>query len=276
MSKRRKQAIIGPCSYCGEERELEPDHVVPQGLFVDVNQAKVIVPACRECNGEKGAGEGDLRDYMITSMRGRHHPVAQKLLPQYRKSNRKGQSRIGKRAETAPVVPRVTPEGIYLGYNMLGDFDHFPKMEQTLRFIVRGLHFHETGLSILPATTVAIKIFPYEAYPIVVRDFDQPFLPKRQVLGPDVFSWQPLGIGSSDGKTGWLLRFYDGVAVMGMTGGLLGFPKPVPRNPHFLLKKPKGKRQRILRDVVNLGLVSVPPEDYLTFLSEMEEDSRAH
>jgi hypothetical protein len=272
MSRPRKQIVTGPCSYCGEQRELEPEHVVPEALFFDVNQATVVIPACRPCNREKAEGEADLRDYMATSKRGRRHPVAKKLLPQIQKAMRKGASRVGKRAETAPTVPRVTPEGIYLGYDMLGDFDHFPEMERTLRYIVRGLHFYETGTVILQSTEVDVVVMGYEAYPIIVRDFHQPFLPKPRILGPDVFSWQPLAIGSPDGKSGWILRFYDGVAVMAMVGGGLGIPRPPRRDHCHVLKNPKGRRERALKRVLDRGLVYPPPDDFLTALHEMAND----
>jgi hypothetical protein len=274
MGKPKRAPVTGPCSYCGQVRELEPEHVVPEALFFDKSQAKAIIPACKPCNREKAEGEGDLRDYMITSKRGRLHPVAQKLLPQYKKAVRKGASRIGKRAETAPIIPRVTAEDIYLGYNVLGDFDDFPEMERSLRYITRGLHFHETGAPILPTTTVDIRIFPHEAYPAVVRDFDKTFLPRRRILGPDVFSWQPLGIESSSGKTGWVLRFYDGVAVVCMTGGTLGLPNPPRPQQRFVFKKPQGRRQKLSRDLRDFGLVSLPPEDYLSFLFESMNEGK--
>src|SRR5690242_15834140 len=104
MSKPRRTAVTGPCSYCGRVRELEPEHVVPRSLFFDKSQATIVIPACEECNREKAEGEGDLRDYMATSIRGRTHPVARQLLPQIQTASRKGTSRFGNWAQTAQLL----------------------------------------------------------------------------------------------------------------------------------------------------------------------------
>lgn len=80
MSKPKKEVVVGPCSYCGDEWELEPDHVVPQGLFFNPNLAKLIINACEPCNREKGAGENDLRDFMVFSKGSQGHPTALKVL----------------------------------------------------------------------------------------------------------------------------------------------------------------------------------------------------
>lgn len=270
MSKPKKVIVVGSCSYCGAEGELEPEHVVPRALFIDVNQANIIINACDACNGEKSDGENDLRDYMATAKRTKNHPVAKRLRSVIDKATKKGTSRVAARMMAAQSVPRMTQEGIYLGYDMLDNDDHFPEMERTLQYIVRGLHFHETKVPVLPSTEVDVRVMPYEIYPYVVNEFDVPFLPKRRILGPDVFSWQPIGLGSTSGSSYWILRFYDGVAVLGMIGGQLGLPsRPSNRSHRLVLKNPKGRRERALKRIVDRELVTLPPENILEFLHEM-------
>lgn len=95
MSKPSSEIVIGMCSYCGEERKLEPDHVVPRALLVNPNQATVIIPACQACNRDKGAGEEGLRDYMVLSQGSTGHPTAQKLIPVVAEAVNKGKKNPG-------------------------------------------------------------------------------------------------------------------------------------------------------------------------------------
>src|SRR5687767_5719372 len=116
MSKPKKKVENGPCSYCGEVGELEPDHVVPQGLFFNPNQAEIIIPACQTCNREKGAGENDLRDFMVFSKGSQGHPTAMKVLKTIAAATSKGMSKLGKAAtEERSWQPNFTSAGIYLG-----------------------------------------------------------------------------------------------------------------------------------------------------------------
>ena len=43
MSETGDEVEIGPCSYCGEEHELEPEHVVPRAIFVSDNQSTIVI-----------------------------------------------------------------------------------------------------------------------------------------------------------------------------------------------------------------------------------------
>lgn len=272
MSKPRRKPQVQICTYCGQRGEVEKDHVIPEALFVNANQATVKVWSCIPCNREKSDGEGDLRDYMVTSKRGQAHPTAKKLLPKVFDSIDKGKSRFGNWWKNAPSAPRVTPNGIFLGGTMPGSPEDFPEMERTLRFIIRGLYFHEVK-SILPQSEIVdVRIIPHDLYPSIVEDFHVPFLPQPRVLGRNVFSWQPLGIGSSSGRTYWIMTFYDAVAVLGQTGGLLGFPKPLPpRKSRLTINNSKGRRERLLKRVLDRELVFPPPDDYLGFLSDLAD-----
>src|SRR5829696_9847439 len=99
MSQPTTEEEIGPCSYCGNVEAMEPDHVVPQGLFFNPNQATIIIPACRNCNRDKGTGENDLRDFMVFSKGSQGHPTAMKVLQTaILDATVKGMSKFGKAA----------------------------------------------------------------------------------------------------------------------------------------------------------------------------------
>lgn len=83
-----------------------------------------------------------------------------------------------------------------------------------------------------------------------------------RVLGDHVFWWTPLA-PDGKGSVGWLLCFYAGELVLGITGGSFK-PDGAPVKSGRLLNK--GKREGYLKRVIDRGLVVTPPDDYLEFL----------
>src|SRR5215217_3601738 len=98
MSETGDEVEIGLCSYCGEEHELEPEHVVPRAIFVNDNQSTIVIPACHRCNNEKSAGEDDLRDYLIIAVGVHGHNEIMPLMAVMAEATGKGFSKIGRAA----------------------------------------------------------------------------------------------------------------------------------------------------------------------------------
>ena len=53
MTEPTREATVGTCSYCGQEAEMEPEHVVPRAIFVNENQSTIVIPACHCCNNSQ-------------------------------------------------------------------------------------------------------------------------------------------------------------------------------------------------------------------------------
>lgn len=269
MSKPRRHVQRGTCVYCGNFGEVEQDHVVPRSLFVSSNQSSIKVWSCVQCNRTKSDGEGDLRDYMITSINAREHRAAAALLPKFQKSNAQGKSRVGIRAANAPLVDRLTPAGLIIG-EMLGDMDHFPEMERTLGFIVRGLYSNESGNSLPQDVPVDTLVINFSMLDEILKAFEIPQLPPFRTLGPDVFRWQALGLGQANHQSGWIMVFYGAIPVIGVTANSLVLPKHPPRVVDPLTAKPRGTRARTLHGLRDLGVIELPPSSPLDFLYELK------
>jgi hypothetical protein len=71
--------------------------VVPGSIFVHKTQAKIVIPACHDCNNAKADGENDLRDYLIITVGIDGHPDIWDLMRERMKpAAEKGFSKIAK------------------------------------------------------------------------------------------------------------------------------------------------------------------------------------
>jgi hypothetical protein len=278
MSKPRKQIVIGPCSYCGEVGELEPEHVVPQGLFYNPNQATIIISACAKCNREKGSGENDLRDFMVFSKGSQGHPTAMKVLKTIAEATSKGMSRLGKAAtEARSWQPHFTSAGIYLGHELAVPFENPKPMMRSLRYMVRGLYFYEYGVPWPAEAPHGVILIPdYDFEPTLrqlarLSDVKQP-----KSLGRNVFWYVPIKLGELTDPIGWVMVFYDGVCVIGNTGIELDEDEEEEKKIATFrdLLKGKGKRADRLRGLVDHRVIAKPPDNMLDFLRRYEERKR--
>lgn len=275
MSKPKKQVIVGPCMYCGQERQLEEDHVVPTTLFINQNQSTVKVLSCRDCNVDKSAGEGDLRDFMVLSQANRDHPTARKLLPVVADATRKGVSQIGLATRgDRRLEPQYTNAGVYLGHAYkIPVYDPEP-MHRSLRYIVRGLFAH-VFKERFPADE------PHDELLIPEWDFHNslaqfaPFSSRRtpNIMGRGEFWWD-LILSQKPGVTGWLMVFYDHTLVVGSTGLLMDDDEDdAVESFHQVIRK-KGRRERALKRIVDRRIVHPPPDNILEALGgvDLHED----
>jgi hypothetical protein len=273
MSKPRTDIKIGPCSYCGEVQELEPEHVVPRSIFVNKNKAKIVIDACHDCNHEKGRGEGDLRDYLIIRVGVDGHRDIRPLMYEMAESYGRGSSSIGKAAdeERRPIMQRRST-GIYrFGYEVPIP-DPLP-MDMSLRYLVRGLYFYEVRKpwrKEQPLSLSMIEDEDFDATIDYIRGLSQ--FEFRKPLGKNVFTWMPAFAGGNPDTSAWLMVFFGKVAVIGW----IGVPEDDDeRKVSFeQMIRRKGKREKALRGIVNRGLVKPPPEDYLGFLRRHAERKR--
>jgi hypothetical protein len=273
VSKPKKEVEIGPCSYCGDIREMEPEHVVPQSIFVNKNRAKIIIPACHDCNHEKGRGEGDLRDYLIIRVGDDGHPDIRPLMYSMRDSYLRGSSSIGRAAaeERKPVIEQRS-SGIYrFGYEVPIP-DPLP-MDMSLRYLVRGLYFYEVRRAWLKEQPLSLSMIEDEDFDATIEYLEAPSqFGFRKPLGNNVFTWLPFFVGGNPDTSAWLMVFFGKVAVVGW----IGVPEDEDeRKVSFgQMIRRKGRREKQLRGIVSRGLVQPPPNDLLGYLRWHKEKKR--
>jgi hypothetical protein len=266
MSNPKKQIVIGPCAYCGEERELEPEHVVPRSIFVHRNQAKIVVPACRACNNAKADGEDDLRDYLIITVGIHGHPEIWELMRQRMKpAAQKGYSKIAKALMTQrrPTFYETNAGLLIPGYEA-PLYDPLAS-DRTLRWMVRGLYFQDIGIpwkENQPLSLVTIDMEEVAPTIELFREWNPDT--SRKPLGNNIFCYLP--VVADDLETiAWLMVFFGKAAYVGFTG--------IPEeNGYFELPLSQRLQQnsakwKKLKKIVEGGLVVVPPDDFLGALS---------
>jgi hypothetical protein len=278
VSKPKKEVEIGPCSYCGVVGEVEPDHVVPQGLFYNPNQATIIIPSCQECNREKGAGENDLRDFMVFSKGSHGHPTAMKVLKTIAEATSKGMSKLGKAAtEQRSWQPHFTSAGIYLGHELAIPFEDPKPMMRSLHYMVRGLYFHEYGVRWPAESPHDVTLIPdYDFRPTLSQMARLSTVKRPKSLGRNVFWYVPIKLGDLTDPIGWVMVFYDGICVIGNTG--IEYEDDDEEEKKIVtfqdLLKRRGKRADRLRGMVDHRALAAPPKNMLDFLGWYEEKKR--
>jgi hypothetical protein len=271
MSETGDEVEIGLCSYCGEEHELEPEHVVPRAIFVNDNQSTIVIPACHRCNNEKSAGEDDLRDYLIIAVGVHGHNEIMPLMAVMAEATGKGFSKIGRAAseERKPVIRRTEAGVDVPGYEV--PFYDPRAMRRTLRYMVRGLYFHEYGRPWLPDQPMTLYDLPPSELESTLADFGRlgP-IEFRGLMGNDIFKYATVTQAEHPDVTAWIMVFFGMVPVVAFTG--IAEREEERRKPTFEeLIRGKGRRERKLRGVVDRGLIKPSPEDLLGILNWHEK-----
>jgi hypothetical protein len=267
MSKPRKQIVIGSCSYCGEQRELEPEHVVPRSIFIHKTQAKIAIAACHDCNNAKANGEDDLRDYLIITVGIDGHPDIWDLMRERMKpAADKGFSKIAKAlmTERRPTFYE-TNAGLRIPRYKAPLYDPLA-IDNTLRWMVRGLYFHDIGVpwrANQPLSLVRIDLEEVAPTIELFRVWNPDT--SRKPLGNDVFWYLPT-VAEDLETIAWLMVFFGKAAYAGFTG----IPEEegyfeLPISQRLQQNSARWKR---LRKIVEGGLVVVPPDNFFGFLSE--------
>jgi len=261
---------IGTCSYCEAVEKIEPEHVVPRAIFLNGNQSTIIIPACHRCNNDKSGGEDDLRDSLVIEVGVHGHPDILPLMSVMAQSANKGFSKYGQAATESKPVIRTTSAGVDIPAYEVHVHDA-RAMRRTLRYIVRGLYFHENGRPWLPDQPMTLYDLPAHELDFTIETFGRlGSFQFRGHMGNDVFKYAAITQEEHPDITGWLMVFFGTVPVLAVTG--------IPENekeryePKFAdLIRGKGRRERKLKAIVDRGLVLAPPEDLLDFLNMHEE-----
>lgn len=191
----RSEENFGTCSYCRRKLKMHDEHVVPRSLFVNKVHANIIIDACRECNDRKARGEGDLRDWMIIRVGVDGHPDIEPLMHDMAASFGKNTSKIAKAAdEERKLTVRRRKSGVLERAYKVPLHDPLP-MELSVRYMVRGLYFHETWKQWLRDMPLNMSWVDEEDFEETVTDLmslaPYGFSP---ALGNDVFKYVPIGL----------------------------------------------------------------------------------
>jgi hypothetical protein len=217
MSRRSK--VVGKCPYCGREKHLTKEHVVPQTLFRTLDPEMPVVYICYQCNNEMSPGIRDLRNWLVLSIESIRHPDWMHHLEKMVLSNEATQNWLKGVMENAETIDFVTESGLVVGQGLLHAFNK-ERARRALSRIVRGLYLIEGGAPLpVEVTASAIELDPRIARQFVARlmpfDHGDPV-----TKGNDVVTWIPyLNIGGEGPEsTAWLLFFFDSVCFLGGTG----------------------------------------------------------
>jgi hypothetical protein len=218
---RMAKARIGTCTYCGQEKRLERDHVIPKTLFITLDPDMVTVPCCSDCNRKKSLGDKDLRIFVNLHRAGALHPDA--LIHVDRLLQRGGPTAewLGRSVQSARPADIKTNAGIIVGRGVEFPFNR-QRMYATLRMIVRGLLHYETGVPPNPLTDVlAWEISPGDV-PATLKVLEAYAPNVNKSIGNQVAQW----VGWTNfedmtpNDTAWLLGFNGGVWFFALTGAL--------------------------------------------------------
>lgn len=217
-----RRARVGICTYCGSEREVTEDHIIPQCLWTGRVPKKVPkVPACRQCNHIlKSVLDAYLRDLLITDRHAAMSPIAQELHAKYIRSVLTNKSRMDRDyRERGTVIAKVSPSGLFAGYGLISRAVN-ERTEQILTMMVRGLHQYYLDVSLPPDTSFTIiRLFEKEHFEEVSQMIDLLDGGYEMIGNGDVFSCAY----ASASRIGfphigfWELVFYRRVAFAVMT-----------------------------------------------------------
>jgi hypothetical protein len=210
---------IGVCPYCGREKNLTQEHVIPQTLFRELDQNMVTVPICHQCNNGMSAAVRDLRNLIVLSMQDSSHPDTEYHLRKIVDSNEATRRWLERTTAEAEEFDYVDDEGNLLGRGFLREFDK-ARARMALAQVVRGLYHVETGTSLPPETQVAGMDIPGPYAPTLIANLTGFNHDEPQSRGDRVVTWVPFltieGGGPTD--TAWLLIFLDGACFVAGTG----------------------------------------------------------
>lgn len=133
------------CAYCEVNLATDGDHVVPDCLYTDNSRRAIknllTVPACRDCNADKGWFDGPLQHYLLADVDASMHPQARHVfeakMVEAVSTNR---VRLLDRFYEGQVVPEITANGLWVRdlYSIPLDFE---PVRKALVYLVRGLHY---------------------------------------------------------------------------------------------------------------------------------------
>jgi hypothetical protein len=226
MGKARKSV----CPYCGHNRKLTDDHVIPTCLFISpLPPSMITVKACHQCNNRKKSEDDSfLRDFLVMDAWGNNHPTAQQLF------NGKVMRSIGyHKSELGPMVaakarlkPFYSPHGVYLGQAVqLETPDR--RLEQIISTIVRGLYFNALKQRLPDDCHFQIARHFFSWQLDIIKDvMGHLHMHGPRLLG-DVFGCSYAIATEDPYRTMWILWFYNRVVYSVFTE----IPQPLNSSP---------------------------------------------
>jgi hypothetical protein len=214
VATRRKK--VGACAYCGKERDLTRDHVIPKCLFIKPRPRPIIVWACERCNNEKSKTDDYLRDLLVTDAFASESPVAQELLRgSVMRSVKQNSSAFTKKLlRDAKPSSFFAPGGIYLGEVFSVSIDGTKIFE----WIIRGLYFKVTN-TVIPMTYRfhVERLDPRHGLKGIEVALEMPYYARFRVGRSQEF-FASLGVSDQDPfTTFWLFCFYSSIWIFAET-----------------------------------------------------------
>lgn len=221
-SNSKRKQHNGICTYCGSEGPVTKDHVFARTLFLTRTENMITVPACQACHSTKNVGEEALRTFVNTEINGSQHPDALQHLEKAARATQRKQSRIGRAiVERSYIQDYITGAGIYLGPVVAVPTDDFREVIlTTVKYVIRGLYFHETGNRLPVATPVEAAYLEPDRIQTVFKGLQQIPNTHIEMKGNHVAGWVSWRFPDSPLSTQWLLGFNNRVFFLGWTGTL--------------------------------------------------------
>jgi hypothetical protein len=201
------------CVYCGLQKAVDRDHVIPSCLFVKPFPPNLItVPVCRECHDDKSRDEDFIRDYLTTNLFGNQSPVANKIFHKKTlKSVQRHSSELGRiSVKKGRLKPFYTSGGIYLGSIVAAPIDS-TRMEKIFSRIVRGLYYDACRERIPNSYSFEVRTYYPWDFMNLWQKFNEMRLTLNQRILGNVFACGFLIAQEDPFVSMWLLSFYERV-----------------------------------------------------------------
>lgn len=221
MGKKRKKGEQrkGGCIYCGSEGPITRDHVFPQAIFLELDKEMITVPACKSCQQIKSLGDRDLRLFTTIDVWGGEHPDAPMMLEKIlEKQNDRFENWMVRQLVQAVDVDLVTDDGIIVGTISTFEFNT-DRIDVAQEMTVRGLFFHEYGLTLPVECPVDVQHVPWNAAPALVSDLDKAAPSSIKSKGNTTVWWKHnTFVGGAPTDTVWQICYNNGVLFLISTG----------------------------------------------------------
>jgi hypothetical protein len=216
---KRARTTLGPCTYCGEVRELTRDHVPPKGLFSRPRPSNLItVPACVECN--RGASKDEEYCRLTLSLRAEtaNNPAAQRVSTEAVRSLFRGNN-VGFLTSFASTLREVvvrTPQGLILGTAGTYEMD-YGRVHRVLAKTIRGLYRHDFGCCLPANIAVVVSLDPDGAAPgassLVAELLQRPL----KTIATNTFAYRCKPVKLIPFGSTWLLTLYESLQCLATT-----------------------------------------------------------
>ena len=210
MAKR----TVDTCVYCGNQKEVTREHVVPACLFPKPLPSNMVtVRTCYPCNNSKSTDDAYLRDFLVSDLAAGKSSVVQQIrTDKLKRSVQRNRSEIARAAlQRAYRKPLHTPGGIYLGSPIAVPVNA-KRLELSFERMVRGLYFH-VWKNHLPRdyTFDVARIDGFHT--VAVWSEMRQTAANIAAIRPDVFACQYVFDTKYHAVSRWLLLFYNTILI---------------------------------------------------------------